>query len=309
MSKGPGLSDARPAPRIICLGHAALDQTFRVSAIPSSAGKIRADSYDESGGGMAATAAVTVARLGGHAAFWGRAGDDTAGRLLRDQLSAERVEVAGFRLQPGARSSVSGILVDASGERLIANFRGSDLPREPAWLPLEEVAGADAVLADPRWPEGARTLFEAAREAGIPTVLDGDVADAEIFEMLLPLTDHAVFSAPGLSGFAGAEIDAALYRVADYGCRVAAVTQGENGVRWLEDRRYRSEPAIPVRAVDTTGAGDVFHGTYAFCIGAGQEPGPAFRIAAAAAALKCTEPGARAGIPTYSETLAFLESA
>ena len=303
------LQHAGPAPRIICLGHSALDHTFRVAAIPSSAGKIRADSYDQSGGGMAATAAVTVARLGGNAAFWGRAGDDTAGRFLRDELAAEGVDVTGFHLQPGARSSVSGIFVDDRGERLIANFRGSDLPREPDWLRIDDVAEADAVLADPRWPEGALALFEAARKAAVPTVLDGDVADPEIFDALLPLTDHAVFSAPALAGLAGAEVDAALDRVARYGCPVAAVTQGENGVRWLERERFRSERAISVNAVDTTGAGDAFHGAYAFCIGAGEEPGPAFRFAAAVAALKCTKPGARAGIPTFSEILAFLESA
>ena len=83
------------------------------------------------------------------------------------------------------------------------------------------------MLADPRWLEGAVALFGKARALGIPTVLDGDVADAERVRALLPLTDHAVFSEPALAGFAGSADDEALATVARFNCRVAAVTRGE----------------------------------------------------------------------------------
>jgi len=106
--------------RIICLGLSALDQVWRVDRLFSGQSeKIRSPAYATLGGGMAANAAVTGARLGGAIAFWGRAGDDAAGREMRSALAAERIDVANFRLFPDGRSSVSGIIVDSAGERQI----------------------------------------------------------------------------------------------------------------------------------------------------------------------------------------------
>ena len=100
-----------------------------------------------------------------------------------------------------------------AGERQIVNFRGQ-FPEQADWLPLDEVNAASAVLADPRWLTGAVALFKAARANAVPTVLDADVADAEVFETLLPLTDHAIFSEPALAAFAGSANDEALGSVA-----------------------------------------------------------------------------------------------
>lgn len=298
----------RPPGRVVCLGLSALDHVWRVDALPAASGavKTRALDFDTIGGGMAATASVTVARLGGRAMFWGRAGDDAAGRLMRDALAAEGVDVAGFRLFAEGRSSVSGVMVRGDGERQIVNFRGGGLPADPSWLPLAGIGDAAAVLADPRWPEGAAAVFAAARRAGVPTVLDADMADAAVFEALLPLTDHALFSEPALAQFAGTDRHAALDTVAGFGCRVAAVTRGADGVDWREAGARRHRPAFTVDVVDTTGAGDVFHGAYALAVGAGSGVVGAMDFASAVAALKCTRPGGRAGIPSRAETLALL---
>jgi sulfofructose kinase len=291
--------------RVICLGLSALDQIWRVPEFFSGGGqKIRSLEYATAGGGMAATAAVAVARFGGIAAFWGRGGGDAAGHEMRKALSEQGVDVSQFRLFENGKSSVSGILVDAAGERQIVNFRGQ-FPEPADWLPLGEVHNAAAVLADPRWPSGAKALFEAARAKAIPTILDADVADAHVFETLLPLTDHAVFSEPALAGFVGSADDAALAEVAKYGCSIAAVTRGANGVSWWANDVVRHQPAYAVEAIDTTGAGDVFHGAYAFAIGARLAADDAMSFAAAAAALKCTRPGGRAGIPALEDCLAF----
>ena len=290
---------------MICLGLSALDQIWRVPAFFSGGSqKIRSLDYATMGGGMAATAAVTVARLGGVAAFWGRCGDDAAGREMHRALSEQGVDVSQFRLFADGQSSVSGILVDAAGERQIVNFRGR-FPEPADWLPLRDVESASAVLADPRWPAGAVALFTAARANAVPTVLDADVADADVFETLLPLTDHAVFSEPALAGFAGSTGDDALARIAGFGCAVAAVTRGADGVTWLADHVVHRQAAFAVDAIDTTGAGDVFHGAYAFAIGARLQASEAMSFAAAAAALKCTRPGGRAGIPTLEDCLVF----
>lgn len=291
--------------RVVCLGLSALDLIWRVDTFfEGGSQKIKSFDYGTTGGGMAANAAVTVARLGGAAAFWGRAGDDAAGHEMRDALAREGVDAGQFRLFADGRSSVSGILVDASGERQIVNFRGR-FPEPADWLPLAEIARASCVLADPRWVDGAAALFAAARAASVPTILDADVADAPVFEKLLPLTDHAVFSEPALSGFAGTTDEKALTTIASFGCRVAAVTRGHEGVSWRQDGKMRHQPAYPADVVDTTGAGDVFHGAYAFALGTGLDVAGAMAFAAAAAALKCTRPGGRAGIPTLEDCLAF----
>jgi len=295
-------------PHVICLGLSALDATWNVERLPAGSSKTRATGFHQGGGGMAATAAVAAARLGARVRYWGRAGDDAAGHAMRDELAGWGVDVEGFRLFEGARSSVSGVIVDEGGERLIVNFRGADLPSDPGWLPLDTVAGSDAVLADPRWPEGARALFQAARRDAIPTVLDGDVADAAVFDQLLPHTDFAVFSEPGLAGYASTrDVGPALRFARQRGCRLAAVTLGERGIAWDDGASVQRLPAFDVKVVDTNGAGDVFHGALAYALGNKRPVHEAFRFSAAVAALKCTRPGGRAGVPDLASAISFLQ--
>lgn len=299
--------------RIICLGNTTLDKVWPVPELPAGSGKFRASDYFELGGGMAANAAVAAARLGADAAYWGRAGDDAAGISMQNEMAGYGVDVTQFRLFAGARSSVSSIVVARDGERNIVNFRGANLPDDPAWLPLEQVAKAHAVLADIRWVEGAAAVFAAARQAGIPTVLDGEIATDAAYATVLPHTDHALFSEPGLRAFAGRDsLDndtrrrAALKKARDLGCKVAAVTRGAKGLLWLDDHGLHRQPAFDVDVVDTTGAGDVFHGAYACALGEGRSVADAMRFASAVAALKCTRHGGRAGIPNRSEVQTFL---
>jgi sulfofructose kinase len=299
---------AAPAPSLVCIGLTAFDLTWEVGALPSGGGKIRASHFRQGGGGMAANAAVAAAKLGARVRFWGRAGDDLAGHAMADELRALGVDACDLRLFPGARSSVSGIVVDARGERSIVNFRGADLPDDASWLPLAAIAETDAVLGDVRWPAGVAAAFAAARRAGVPTVLDGDVAEPAVFDALLPLTDHAVFSEPGLTGYAPglADDEARLSHALARGCGLAAVTLGERGVLWTDGGAVQRRPGFRVAAVDTTGAGDVFHGAFAFALGARIAVAEAFRFAAAVAALKCTQPGGRVGVPGLAQVLEAL---
>lgn len=300
-------SKAKPV-HVICLGLSALDQVWRVDHLfAGQSEKIKATGYGTLGGGMAANASIAVAKLGASVAFWGRAGNDAAGHEMKSAFVAQGVDVENFRLFPEGRSSVSGIIVDRSGERQIVNFGGL-YPEAADWLPLEAVARASSVLADPRWVEGAATLFREARAHGIPTVLDGDVADAEVFERLLPLTDHAIFSEPALAAFAGSADDQSLAALARFGCRVIAVTRGEDGVSWRENGELRRQAAYAAEVVDTTGAGDVFHGAYALALGAGLDVWAAMAFSAATAAMKCRQAGGRNGIPDINECLAFMRT-
>jgi sulfofructose kinase len=299
--------------RIICLGNTTLDKVWPVAQLPTTGGKYRASDYLEVGGGMAANAAVAAARLGGMTSYWGRAGDDTGGHTMKSEMASYGVDVSHFRLFPGARSSTSAILVTGDGERAIINFRGSGIPDEPDWLPLDQVSKADAVLADVRWVEGACKIFAAARAAGIPTVIDCEIATDAVFAATLPLADHAIFSEAGLRAFFGeqpiendAHRLAALRRARALGCRVAAVTRGAEGTIWIDETGIHFQMAFTVNVIDTTGAGDVFHGAYTLALGEGRSVPDAMHFASAVAALKCTRRGGRAGIPDRTEVNAFL---
>ncbi len=299
--------------KVICVGHSALDRVFTLEAWPQGSAKVVASSFAEVGGGMAANAAVAVARLGGEALFWGPVGEDSVADIMCAQLQAEGVDVRGLRRVAGLQSSTSAILIDARGERLVVGYRGSALQATAEWLQLDSIAGAGALLADVRWPQGALAALRAARAAGVAAVLDGDTAKRTVLASLARESDYVLFSEPGLACFCGSgETEAGLRQALALGARLAAVTQGERGVRWVEAdsaNGVQHLPAYPVQAVDTLAAGDVFHAAFALELACGRAPDAALRFANAAAAIKCTRPGGRKGCPTRDEVEKSLREA
>jgi sulfofructose kinase len=298
------------ARRIICVGHAALDRIYRIEAFPPEPTKVRALEHVEAGGGMAANAAVAIARLGGKAELWSRIGDDSAGNAIRAGLRAERVDLRYVQSFEGARSSTSAIIVDDKGDRLIVGQRDAGMPSGTSWLPLERIAEADAVLGDVRWLEGVRAVFGRARREKVPTVLDADLGAREALGGVLKLSDYAIFSAPALREFVpGGSSDAErLAQVLSMGPRHAGVTLGRDGYLWREGAETGRVPAFDVSITDTTGAGDAFHGAFALMVAEGRPTAECARAAAAVAALKCTRLGSRAGLPTRAELNAYLSS-
>ncbi|WP_159998785.1 PfkB family carbohydrate kinase [Roseomonas sp. 18066] len=300
----------KTAPRIICLGHATLDRSYVIERFPPGPRKVKAVAAFANGGGMASSAAVAASRLGARVSLWGRVGDDAAGAEIRASLAGEGVATDGLRCVAGAVSATSAVIIDAAGERLLAHHDGDRLDADPGSLPVDQVSRADAVLADLRWIEGAMVLFAAARAAGVPTILDADVSDIPDLRPLLALTDYAMFSEGGLAEFRDAPLKEALAAVRAAGPRHAGVTRGAAGYFWQEgEGPVRHQPGFPVAVVDTNGAGDAFHGGFAWALAGGLEAARAIRLASAAAALKCRKPGARAGLPRQSELAAFLEDA
>lgn len=296
------------APSLICVGHAALDRIYRIAAFPPEPTKVRALEHIEVGGGMAATAAVAAARLGAQVEFWSRVGDDAAGVTIRAGLKAERVDTRYVHAFEDARSSTSAIIVDGRGERLIVSQRDTAIPAGTSWLPLERITNARAVLCDLRWLEATRVVLTHAREAGVPSVLDADLGGREALPELLGLVEYAVFSAPSLHELArGLTDQEALQVVLRHGPRHAGVTLGAGGYLWAErDGTHGHQPAFKVDVVDTTGAGDAFHGAFTFGIAEGLSTPDCARQAAAVAALKCTRLGGRAGLPSRSELNLFM---
>jgi sulfofructose kinase len=297
------------AKRIICVGHAALDRIYRIEAFPPEPTKVRALEHVECGGGMAANAAVAIARLGGKAELWSRTGDDGAGNAIRAGLKAEKVDMRCVQGFDGARSSTSAIIVDGKGERLIVGQRDAGMPSGTSWLPLERIREADAVLGDVRWLEGIRAVFTRARKEKVPTILDADLGAREALGGILKLTDYAIFCAPALREFAPAGSNAdRLEHVLSLGPKHAGVTLGREGYLWRERKENGRLPAFSVSVTDTTGAGDAFHGAFALMVAEGRPVPECVRVAAAVAALKCTRLGSRAGLPTRGELDAFLAS-
>ncbi|MEI9484259.1 sugar kinase [Enterobacter cancerogenus] len=292
--------------RIACVGITVLDRIWYLDDLPKEGGKYVARNYTEVGGGPAATAAVAAAKLGAEVDFIGRVGDDDTGRRLLTELESWGVNTRYARVVENARSSQSAVLVDVHGERIIASYPSPDLPETADWLDEIDFSQWDAVLADVRWHDGAKRAFTLARQQGVLTVLDADTTPQNIAD-LVELSDHAAFSAPGLERLVALkEPGEALKKAQTNTNGHVYVTHGDQGCYWLEKGVLCHLPAFAVKVVDTTGAGDVFHGALAVSLARQESVEEAVRFASAVAALKCTRPGGRAGIPDCDQTRSFL---
>lgn len=292
--------------RVLCIGIAVLDHVFQVETMPTRAEKYRARQLKTVGGGIAANAAVAIARQGGESLLVTRLGGDDIGRIILDGVAAEGVDVSLSRRFDGRRSPLSCILVDRDGERTIISYSDGDIPDDPSWLPTALPAGVGAVLGDTRWEEGSRRMFELARASGAVAVLDADRKPQD--EATVALATHVALSAQACAEMTG-ESDPAR-GVAALGRRFRnwlAVTDGANGVFWTEGGAARHAPAFKIEAVDTLGAGDTWHGAFALGLAEGMDEARAVRYASAVAAIKCTRFGGRSGIPDRAEADRFLE--
>lgn len=291
---------------VLCVGHAVQDFVFGVPAIPTTPEKHRAASFVSVGGGPAATAAVSVARLGGHALLAARLGADPVADLIEAELLAYGVDCRYLRRFPGCASSVSAVFVDPRGERLIVNHLDGAMPAGADWLPYLPATAVRVVLADTRWPAGALAALEAARAAGLTAVLDADRPIPPDGALLRAAT-HVAFSQDALRDYTG-ESDPLRALQATGLPGWCCVTAGAEGVHLLDRGVHRHLPGFRVPVVDTLGAGDVWHGAFALALGEGQSELEAVRFASAAAALKVQRPGGRAGAPTRAELAHFLST-
>lgn len=292
--------------RVFCVGHAVQDFVFAVERLPERAEKHRATAFESVGGGPAATAAVAIAKLGGAAQLAARVGSDGVADLMLAELDRYGVDCTHVRRLAGCGSSVSAVLLDARGERLIVNHLDPRMPADPGWLPAVSGLGADAVLGDTRWPEGAAHALRQARELGIPAVLDADRPIPPDGTLLAAAT-HVAFSAEGLRELT-AESDArrALAAVAAKLDAWCCVTVGAEGCWSIEGGALEHHPAPRVRVVDTLGAGDVWHGAFALALAERRKEREAIAFANAAAALKVRSFGGRAGAPSRAQLERFV---
>ncbi|HQH26941.1 MAG TPA: PfkB family carbohydrate kinase, partial [Oligoflexia bacterium] len=266
--------------------------------------KVSASSFLSCGGGPAANAAVTVARLGYKAAFCGSLGHDTYGELHSSELAAEGVELR-LLVRSAQPTPLSVILVKPDGSRSVVNYSGKTAPLARGSIDFSSVH-PKAVLFDGHEPDVSLEMAEACRKIKVPLILDAGSVHRGTTE-LLPLVDYAVCSEKFARQFTGgSDIPDALHKIGSH-CPCVIITRGAQGLFWRHSNHQGSVPAYSVDTVDTTGAGDVFHGAFALGVALAMDWPSLLNFASAAAALSCTKLGARPSIPVWSELDSFME--
>ena len=279
---------------VVGVGYTALDYLGVVPHLPLENTKLEMREFAIQGGGPAATAMVTLRRLGLTASYIGKVGDDGFGARMLEELRGEGVDVSSVVVEHGATSQYAFIMVDArTAARTIVWTRGSVSRLAAQEVNLELVTSARGLLIDDLEPEAALAAARAARSRGIPVLIDaGSLRDG--VRELLPYCDYIVASelfAGQISG--GASLPRSLEVLRSFGPKASVVTLGERGCAFLSSAGLVEVAGFPVNAVDTTGAGDVFHGAYLFAALQGWDTLRACTFANAVAALKCERLGGR----------------
>jgi sugar/nucleoside kinase (ribokinase family) len=293
---------------VVGMGCAAMDIVAEVDRLPELDEKMHALSMDRQGGGPVGTALIVCARMGLSAAFAGQVGDDFAGQFVIDEFRREGVDLRGEVVHAGTRSQISLVLVDRpSGKRTVISGRG-ELADAVCDRLRHEMARVGKVLHVDGYDMDAAICFaDECRAAGGIVVYDvGSVKEGTVD--LLARTDVAVTSRVFADDMFGhGDREAACRALVEMGPSYAGVTLGEAGAVGLDGDEFFEVPPFPVEpVVDTTGAGDVFHGALDVAILQGWDFKACMTFASAVAAMKCRVLGGRAGIPTFDEAMAFL---
>ncbi len=288
---------------VLCVGHACYDLVFTVDHQPGPDEKARAESFISCGGGTAANAAVAAANLGATVAFAGYLGDDIYG----DQHMAE-LEMVGVDTQlvvrGAAATPISAIFVKPDGARSIVNYKGDTNRLAAAEVDFARVHPR-VVLLDGHQPGLALAVADWARSHGIITLLDADTMN-EGNATLVGCCDVVAASERFAQDFIGAGAPEKGMDALAALAPTVIVTLGERGLIWRRGREAGALPAFVVATVDTTGAGDTFHGALAAGLAANMAWDALLRFASAAGALCCTRHGARLGIPSAQAVARFL---
>lgn len=288
-------------PSVLVCGLLAADLIFEVDAIPTNAVKYRAENVGLSSGGGGCYAAIAINRLGGSSSILAKVGDDEFGKIIRTALEAEGIDHTNVVVDRHAHTPISSIAMDSLGERQIVNYRDQVPKTFTHTLLLQSTPSA--ALVDARWIEGSLHCLEFARLHNIPGVVD---AESPVSEDVMALSTHIAFSRQGLSQFASTDsISEGLRKAAKRFTAWVCVTDGENGTHVQHGNQIESISTPRINAVDTLGAGDVWHGAFTLQLANGADEQSAVKFANVAAALKCTRRGGGWSAPTLNELNLF----
>jgi sugar/nucleoside kinase (ribokinase family) len=291
---------------VVGIGRCSIDFLGVISGPPRPDSKHRFERFEIQGGGPAATAMVTLQRLGLRTAFIGKVGRDFFGEFMIDSLAAEGVEVRGVRRADQGISQFANIVIEReTGARTIFWSDGEIPPLAPEELPRELLQGIRALHVDGHHIPAALAAAEEVRARGGLISYDAGTLRPGA-EQLARLSD-LLFATPGFArDLTGArDPDSMARALHSLGADWAGVTLGDQGAVGYDGRELIRAPAFTVRVVDTTGAGDVFHGALLYARLAGWPLRRALTFANAVAALKCRALGGRRAIPGLAEALAF----
>jgi len=279
---------------ILCIGHASYDLVFSIAHHPAADEKMFADDLLGCGGGPAANAAVTAAKLGFNAAFAGYLGSDVYGNSHCAELEAADVDTR-LIVRGNSPTPLSTILVKPDGKRALINYKGSTQALGDACIDFSDVA-CKAVLFDGHEPYLSQAWLRQSNQ--VPSVLDAGSLHAGT-EALMFEVDYLVASEKFAMQYAD-DVETALTRLASKS-PVVVITLGERGLIWRRGQERGELDAPPITAIDTTGAGDAFHGAFTAAVTTKMSWLDILRYASVAGACCCEKMGARPGLPTRQE--------
>ena len=290
--------------QLVGMGLNAVDWICSLPHYPHHNSKVEIEGLHKVGGGQVATASALCARYGMKVRYIGRVGDDEIGGFSLNSLGQESMDISCVQVVPGATSQFAIILVDRpSGERTILWDRDSKLIYQEGELKREWIVEGQLLHLDGHDQKAAIQAAKWAKEAGMRVSLDIDKVQPGV-EELLGLTDFLMPTESFVQSFSDEkDWKKGLKIVAKLGSLLVGVTRGKHGAAVLWEGEIFEVPGIQVIALDTTGAGDIFHGALLYGILQGQNLGHCLRLANVAAALSCTRIGARGGIPQLEKVL------
>ncbi len=300
-------SSGAPPFDVVGFGVNALDLIAVIDGYPAPDTKVPFSEFAVQGGGMTATAMVACARLGLRARYVGKIGTDLWARLSRRLLRHEGVDVRGVIRAEGSSGHVSVVLADrATGQRTLFFRRPPEYEVRPEELDRAVITSGRLLHVDGVDADAAMRAIDWAREANMRITMDGERIVPGI-EHVWPRVDLLVCNPRFLAAVTGtSEPGQGLRALAARGPARVAVTLAERGVLGFAEGRLAHVPGFPVAAIDTNGAGDVFHGACAIGELRDWPFDWTLTFANAVAAMKCRALGGRAGIPRLAEVSEFL---
>jgi len=288
---------------VVGVGLNATDTMLVVPHFPSYGGKVPFLSETYSPGGQVATAMVACKNLGLRAKYIGTVGDDERGRIQMESLRNCGINLDHIQQRINCPNQSAYIVIDQStGERTVFWNRPDCLRIAPEEITEDQIACARLLHIDGHDTAAVEHAARIARGRGIPVTVDVDTIYPG-FGKVLPLIDYLIASSefPGRWTNLTDPFEALAAIQAQYGMRVAAMTLGAHGALARADARYFYSPGFIVDCVDTTGAGDVFHGAFCYSVLQKMPLAEALEFSNAMAALNCTGTGARGHIAALEE--------
>ena len=293
---------------VVGLGQCCIDYLGVVEHYPDVNEKEEVNNLTVQGGGPVATAMVTLSRLGASTAFIGKVSDDYFGDLIKDGLTSEFVNIDHIIVEKDKSSQFAFIVIEKeTAKRTVLWSRASVTPLRPEEINKNVINTAKVLLLDGLMKEGSIVAAECAREAGVTIVVDAG-SKREGALALVNLSDYFIASEDFARQFShGNDPKTVAMELLGLGAKTVVITLGKKGSICVSPESYFYQPAFKVKAVDTTGCGDVFHGAFLFGLLQKWDLRETIRFASAAAALKCREIGGRTAIPNFREVEEFLE--